>query len=183
MKKVFRPVMMVSLLCAGMAFGAVQVYAQGKEAGKGFSAKAEIMTPQSTAADLKAKVNPNRLASLFFTFWEHNAIKDVRNSRDVRPPTEAELRQARQRGLEKPPPGARELVLGGIVYTSENDWTIWLNGKRVTPEALPKEVLDMKVYDEYVEMKWHDEYTSQIFPVRLRAHQRFNMDSRIFLPG
>jgi hypothetical protein len=32
-------------------------------------------------------------------------------------------------------------------------------------------------------MKWFDEYTNQVFPIRLRPHQRFNIDARMFLPG
>jgi hypothetical protein len=83
----------------------------------------------------------------------------------------------------KPPPEEREITLGGIVYVDGDDWTIWLNGKRVNPKAIPKEVIDLKVYKEYVEMKWFDDYTNQIFPLRMRTHQRFNLDARIFLPG
>jgi len=75
------------------------------------------------------------------------------------------------------------VTLGGIVYKGDDDWTIWLNGERVTPSAVPKEVMDLQVYKDYIEVKWLDEYTNSIFPLRLRAHQRFNMDMRIFLPG
>jgi hypothetical protein len=53
----------------------------------------------------------------------------------------------------------------------------------VTPEALPEEIMDLKVYKEHVDLKWLDYYTNRIFPIRIRAHQRFNMDTRIFLPG
>ena len=77
----------------------------------------------------------------------------------------------------------REIILGGILYVSDDDWTIWLNGKRVTPKALPKEVIDLKVYDAHIEVKWFDDWTNQIFPIRLKTHQRFNIDTRIFLPG
>ncbi len=75
------------------------------------------------------------------------------------------------------------MFLGGIVYAREGEWTIWLNGRRITPEAVPKEVLDLRVFEDYIEVKWLDDYTNQIFPLRLRTHQRFNMDTRVFLPG
>lgn len=146
-----------------------------------------MITPQTTPVDMTRDVDPERLSSLFFTFWEHNAIKDARNARGLaRPPTEAELSAlsgGEQLERIKPPPEEREIRLGGIVYTGKGDWTIWLNSKRITPQALPREIVELRVYREYIEVKWLDDYTQQIFPIRLRAHQRFNMDSRIFLPG
>lgn len=132
--------------------------------------------------------NRDAFPPVFFTHWEHVAIQDARDSRGmVRPPSEDELMRdlnTRDDGVRvKPPPEEREIRLGGIVYRGGKDWTIWLNGKRVTPDALPREILDLKVYKAYVEMKWFDEYTNKIFPLRIRPHQRFNIDSRIFLPG
>lgn len=85
--------------------------------------------------------------------------------------------------LSLPDPGERNIALGGIVYVSASDWTVWLNGKRLTPKALPEEILDMKVFRDYIEMQWFDAYTNKIYPLRLRPYQRFNLDSRIFLPG
>lgn len=126
--------------------------------------------------------------SLVFTYWEHNALRDARNSRGmVRAPTEGELmRDLNTRDLdfkEKPPPEERDISLSGIVYHGKGDWTIWLNGQRISPSALPKEAIDLQVFKDYIEVKWFDEYTNQIFPICLRPHQRFNMDTRMFLPG
>ncbi len=143
--------------------------------------------PAPAAPAAKGEINPNSMPSVLFTSWEHTAIMDAKRSRGmVRPPTEEELmRDLKTRSLEKtkPPPEEREITLGGIVYADPGDWTIWLNGKRVTPKAIPVEVLDLTVHKEYIEMKWFDDYTNQIFPIRLRTHQRFNIDTRIFLPG
>ena len=153
--------------------------------GKEEQAKPEIDgAEKKRLMELQEAMKPKpeeRIQSLFFTYWQSRAIEDAKKSKGkglVRPPTPEEL------GEEiKPEPGERDIRLGGIVFTTENDWTIWLNGQRVTPKAIPKEVLDLRVYEEYIEIKWIDEYTNQIFPLRLRAHQRFNLDSRIFLPG
>lgn len=129
-------------------------------------------------------ITPESIPSLFFTYWQHQSIKDSKNIRGVvRPPTQAEL-EAIERGDDlKPDPSERYLSLSGIVFTNDDDWTIWFNGKRVTPDAVPAEVLDLKVYKNYIELKWFDDYTNQVFPIRLKAHERFNMDQRIFLPG
>ncbi|HBR69792.1 MAG TPA: hypothetical protein DEA55_10500 [Rhodospirillaceae bacterium] len=129
------------------------------------------------------EVNPNDMTSLLFTYWEYTAIMEAKRAQgSVRPPTEAELRASVPgEELPKPPPEQRELRLAGIVYVAHDDWTIWLNEKRVTPDAVPPEAVDLVVFKEYIELKWHDPYTNQIFPIRLRPHQRFNLDARIFL--
>lgn len=144
-------------------------------------------TITGTLSTFEGGVDPNAIGPIVFTYWERAAIQDARKARGlVRPPTEAELMRdlgGEKTSKNKPPPEEREVRLGGIVYIDPEEWTIWLNGKRVTPDALPPEVLDLQVYKEYVEIKWLDDYTNQILPLRLRAHERFNIDARIFLPG
>lgn len=138
---------------------------------------------------VRKDVPPGEMSSILFTYWEHTALQDARRSIGmVRTPSEAELMQSLGEGeapLEKvkPPPEEREVSLAGITYRAPDDWTIWLNGQRVTPQALPKEALDLKVYKDYIELRWLDDYSNQILPIRLRTHQRFNVDTRIFLPG
>ena len=146
--------------------------------------------PVEVLSELKPKeIDPNVIQPIVFTHWEHEAIQDARNAKgSVRPPTEEELMRDMQSSSlveEKPKtmPADREIRLGGIVYVNGKEWSIWLNEKRVTPDAIPPEVLDLKVYKGYVEMKWFDEFTNRILPLRLRAHERFNIDTRIFLPG
>lgn len=197
------PAGLVILALVFLVCGSGVVRAQDKAAAEP-PQPAAVVNPQAPAASSDSKsapedaasvetlttfeggVDPNTIGPIIFTYWERAAIQDARTSDYVRPPTEAEL----MRGLGgaedekiKPPPEEREIRLGGIVYVDASDWTIWLNGKRVTPNALPPEVLDLQVYKEYVEIKWLDDYTNKIFPLRLRAHERFNIDARIFLPG
>lgn len=120
-----------------------------------------------------------RIPSLFFTLWQYQSIQDAKNSKGyVRAPTDSELNDQ-----TPPEPGLREISLGGIAYRANDDWTVWMNGQRVTPQAIPKEVLDLKVYKNFIEVKWLDEYTNRIFPLRLRPHQRFHLDQRLFLTG
>ena len=140
--------------------------------------------PASSVQSKKQKMTIESIPSLFFTYWQHKAILEAQSSRGVvRPPTQAEL-DAIDRGDDfAPDPGVRDITLGGIVFAQDDDWVIWINGQRVTPDAVPKEVLDLKVFEDYIEIKWLDDFTNQIFPLRLRAHQRFNLDARMFLPG
>jgi len=148
-----------------------------------------VQPAQEEGQDKGPLFNPAEYQSIVFTHWEHVAIQDARNSRgETRGVTESELMRdlkKREDQIEKvkPPPEEREIRLSGIVYNGGADWTIWLNEQRVTPEAIPEEVMDLKVYKTYIEFKWFDDYTNRIFPIRLRPHQRFNIDTRIFLPG
>ncbi|PZQ43707.1 MAG: hypothetical protein DI551_11615 [Micavibrio aeruginosavorus] len=119
-------------------------------------------------------VNVNMIPSLFFTVWEHDLVLDARRGLTTRDPVTED-------GLAAS--GPRDITLGGIVYVGKKDWTIWLNDMRVSPTAIPDEVMDLKVFKDYIELEWFDASTNQIFPIRLRSHQRFNLDTRLFLPG
>lgn len=127
----------------------------------------------------------NSLVPLIFTRDEFVLLQEALKSFTTRPPTSGDLRQADEFDpeAELPDPGIRELSLSGIVYRGSNDWTVWLNNQRVTPDAIPEEVLDIKVSKKYISLKWYDAYTNRIFPIRLRPHERFNLDTLIYLPG
>lgn len=165
---------------------------------------AESTSAQKEAEPVDLTFDINRIRSLFLTPWEAVAIEDAKNSRGlVRPVSEGAFQvddeailgpdgQPIDIGAEiegtlkeneplviKP----RNIALGGIVYKSKTDWIIWINGERITPDALPEEVLDLQVTREYVEMKWFDDFSNKIFPLRLRPNQKFNMDTLLFLPG
>lgn len=155
---------------------------QGEEVQQGIEDKLPEFEPIKKTYDL------SKITSLFFTFKQQQAIQNAKADRKrngvVRPPSQAEL-DALERGelYETEQVFIREIALGGIVYNNEDDWTIWLNEQRVTPEAIPTEVLSLNVSKDFIELRWFDEKTDNVYPIRLRAHQRFNMDARIFLTG
>ena len=124
-------------------------------------------------AFMKPNVNVDTLASLFFSVWEHDLVRDARRGLNTRDNSDDGVDIA----------GPRDISLGGIIFTSKKDWTIWLNNVRVSPTRIPTEVMDLKVFRDYIELEWFDANTNQIFPIRLRPQQRFNLDTRIFLPG
>lgn len=126
-----------------------------------------------------------QIGSMFFTNFERNLIEQGRKGLISRAPTEAEVKESveAQKEGKRPPMGPREIALGGIVYSSSTEWTIWLNGQKITPDRLPAEVFDIRVYKDHIKLKWFDAYTNQIFPVKIKTQQRFNIDTRIFLPG
>ena len=115
--------------------------------------------------------------SLFFTPWQHALLQEAKRGFLTRPVGAASA------SAQAAKPSIREISLDGIVYHGPHDWTIYLNSQRVAPNALPEQVMDLKVYNDYVDLKWFDTPNNLIFPIRLRAHQRFNLDARMFLPG
>jgi hypothetical protein len=119
----------------------------------------------------------DKVGSVLFTLWEEMMIEEWRNSDKIntRAPSLGE-----NAGVST---GIRELSLSGIVYKSPTDWTVWMNGQRLKPDALPREIMDIKVHKKYIDLKWYDASSNLIYPIRLRPHQRFNLDSRMFLPG
>lgn len=154
---------------------------QGAEVEPEGAAEENVPTPYA-----KQEVNPNSIPSMLFTVWEYNALQEAQRNigRALVRPTEDGFEAGEEaETVSRPPPEERYISLAGIVYGGGKNWTIWLNGQRVTPKALPAEILDLKVYREYIEIKWFDNYTRGIFPIRLKPHQRFNLDTRIFLPG
>lgn len=128
-------------------------------------------------------IDPARMRSLFFTQWEHDLMIQARAGLFVRPP-ESPITEPESPAIAVPgAPGPRELALSGIMYRSKDSWTFWLNGMRITPTAIPEQIMDLKVARDHIQIEWLDTQTNQIYPIRLRPHQRFNLDSRIFLPG
>ena len=125
------------------------------------------------------------MPSLFFTPRTLALLNDAKRGFVARNATPFEIDQASRNAEEgtAPPKGPREINIGGIVYAGNSDWTVWLNGQKITPDRLPPEILDIQVRKDYVRLKWYDAYTNQIFPIKLKTQQRFNLDSRIFLPG
>ena len=124
---------------------------------------------------------PKNDYSLFFTPREIDLISEARNGLVARLATEDEIEASQRMGNR--PKGPREVSLEGILFTNNTEWVIWINNQKITPDRIPPEVTDIRVGKDYVRLKWYDSYTNKIFPIKLQPQQRFNIDTRIFLPG
>lgn len=144
-----------------------------------------LETAMGSMAVLRKNATPSEdVGTLVFTLWQHALLQDAKKLFRTRRPTESEIAAAADgRVAEQKPRGIREIGLNGILYKGKDNWVVWLNGKRLAPDAIPKEIMDIKVHSTYIDLKWFDAYTNLIYPIRIRPHQRFNLDSRIFLPG
>lgn len=145
-------------------------------------AHARLVGMASTKNMLRdSAMSPESMPSLFFTAWQHALLQEAKQLFITRPPTNTEL--ASDGTVVSRPTGPREVSLGGILYSNKDSWTVWLNGVRITKDAIPKQILDIRVARQYIDLKWFDASTNLVFPIRLRPHERFNLDARIFLPG
>ncbi len=176
--RIFIPKVLIAVLVS-MVFVSSYAFAQNVS-----SEDQEAAAVSEAKGKSDKKISYKQIPSLFFTARQNEAIVDAMNRRGVARPVSAEELKALEAGEKvEPDIGIRELSLAGIVYRGEKDWVIWLNDTRVTPDAVPKEVMDLEVFKEYIQVKWFDQHTNSIYPVRLRPHQRFNLDMRIYLTG
>ena len=130
------------------------------------------------------------ISSLFFTESQFNTLNEAIKRRNYSAVVEegdvtySEPSDGMEEGdEERVKPANREVYLSGLVFVHEKDWTVWLNGMRVKPDAIPDEIKDIKVYKTHIDIKWFDDYNNKIYPIRLKPHQRFNVDTHTFLPG
>jgi len=64
--------------------------------------------------------------------------------------------------IEHPP------TLQGITYKDKNNWLIWLNGKKVTPEEKPEEITEIFVKPDVVQLKWKIKCSNKMYSLRLK---------------
>ncbi len=142
--------------------------------------------------------------SLFFTTKERETIDDARNftgelyQRYVKSIEDRRQKESLRKALEKsgkqvrsveveeremPDFDERFITLQGIMFSSADHWTVWINGVRMEPGKIPTYIADLKVTQKFAEFKWYDEYTNKVIPLRLRSLERFHIDSRTFFKG
>jgi len=147
----------------------------------------EILILNQIEEELKEKFKndiyiPPAIPSLIFTSEQQSLLREARNGFNTRIPLASETGEPVKTD-PKLPTASRRISLSGIIFINPDEWTIWLNKKRVTSANLPKEAVDLRVYKEFIELKWFDAETNQIFPIRLRPNQTFSLDAHTFVPG
>ncbi len=81
-------------------------------------------------------------------------------------------------------PVHRTIRISGVVYRAAEDWIVWMNGKKVTPDNLLPEIIDITVNDtSNVNLKWYDAGLNKVIAITLRPHQTYDITTGILLPG
>ncbi len=156
----------------------------------------EVLVLKHIEQELKEKYKkeiytPPAVQSLFFNPTEQALLREARSgfNTNVMDDGSSIVEEDEKLALQKDAPAnetsftERALSLGGIVFSTPDDWTIWLNRRRITSANLPKEAIDLRVYKDFIELKWFDGKNNKIFPIRLRPNQTFNLDAQTFVPG
>ncbi|TVQ83124.1 MAG: hypothetical protein EA357_07220 [Micavibrio sp.] len=132
----------------------------------------ESERPEFQRPDYKTTPYPR---SLFFTQSEVSAIN--RALLGFGPSST----DAKDDGKRRTDP--RYLNLSGVLYKSPDEWVIWLNGQRLTPDRLLPEIIEINVSPSKIEMKWFDYGISDVIFITLRPHQFYDIETGILLPG
>ncbi len=78
-------------------------------------------------------------------------------------------------------PAVRRIILSGIYYRGPQDWTIWMNGQKVTPKTLLPEIVDIKVVNDRIYLKWFDIGLNGIISLQMRPHQVYDIVTGVML--
>lgn len=151
----------------------------------------ELRILKKVEEELKSKFKSNvyvpvNIPSMFFTPAQQTLLSSARQGFNNALPSDedmAGLAATDPNATEEIIPSVTEISLGGILFNGDESWVIWLNGARTTKETLPKQIIDIQVGADYIQLKWFDEATNQIFPVRLRPNQKFDITKKVFLPA
>ena len=81
-------------------------------------------------------------------------------------------------------PAHRIIRISGVLYQTAENWIVWMNGQKVTPEKLLPEIVDIEVTDSSkVHLKWYDIGLNKVISITLRPHQTYDITTNILLPG
>jgi hypothetical protein len=81
-------------------------------------------------------------------------------------------------------PAHRVIRMSGVLYRAPGDWIVWMNGKKVTPNNLLPEIIDISVMNSSkVNLKWYDAGLRKVISITLRPQQVYDITTGILLPG
>jgi len=73
------------------------------------------------------------------------------------------------------PAGKGDLHLGAIFYYGENDWTLWLQGERWTPDTLRENIKILHVTPTEVTFSWKEDAASLERDITLKPNQYYQI--------
>lgn len=69
----------------------------------------------------------------------------------------------------------RKIKLSGIYYKDDNNWIVWMNGYKMHPHYLLKEIHKIEVKQDEVYLEWFDIGLNDIIKIKMRPHQIYDI--------
>lgn len=69
----------------------------------------------------------------------------------------------------------RKIKLSGIYYKDDATWIVWLNGYKLHPRYLLKEIHRIEVKKDEVFLSWYDIGLNDVIDIRMRPHQIYDI--------
>ncbi|MFN7113932.1 MAG: hypothetical protein ACK4PK_06185 [Alphaproteobacteria bacterium] len=69
----------------------------------------------------------------------------------------------------------RKIRLSGIYYKDDSTWIVWLNGYKLHPRYLLKEIHRIEVKRDEVFLSWYDIGLNDVINIRMRPHQVYDI--------
>jgi hypothetical protein len=76
----------------------------------------------------------------------------------------------------------RTITLGAIIYKNANDWTLWLNGEPVRPNARPTELIEISVKPNAAHLQWFDTISGKVVDIDLIEYSVYDLDKHVIMP-
>lgn len=69
----------------------------------------------------------------------------------------------------------RKIRLSGIYYKDDGNWIVWLNGYKLHPRYLLKEIHRIDVKRDEIFLSWYDIGLNDVINIRMRPHQVYDI--------
>jgi hypothetical protein len=155
--------------------------AAGKPGAEASASAAAAKEPAPTPSDPAVDVHAPFRQSFFFT------AKDML---DIQKALERQVAVGGNGGslgnpnaAAAPIPAVRRIALSGVIYKAADDWLIWINGQKVTPKVLLKEIVDIKVERDAVHLKWYDIGADKVLNITMSPNETYDIMTGVLLPG
>jgi hypothetical protein len=88
--------------------------------------------------------------------------------------TPQELYEAEMLARKLPPAPEGDIHLGAVLYYSPDDWTLWLQGEKWTPETVRGDLRVLEVTEDGVRLMWRDD-KRQEHEITLKPNQSYQI--------
>lgn len=88
--------------------------------------------------------------------------------------TPEQTRQAESKARQNAPAGSADIHLGAVFSYGPDDWTLWLQGEKWTPQTRRDDLRVDSVSAEHVRIVWRDENDAEHM-ITLQPNQSYQM--------